>query len=89
MTTTLLAKDTAHQTVFPVFTPGGGFDMPEMQGGADFVMVAGSGDVPCSAVGAQNRLVAVRHLFRQWQAGAVLDAAALSRGAVPACNRGL
>ena len=40
MTTTLLAKDTAHKTVFPVFTPGGGFTMPEMQGGGDFVMVA-------------------------------------------------
>src|SRR5271169_3997174 len=26
MTTTLLAKDTAHRTVFPVFTPGGGFN---------------------------------------------------------------
>jgi glutamine synthetase len=40
MTTTLLAKDTAHRTVFPVFTPGGGFAMGEMQGGGDFVMVA-------------------------------------------------
>ena len=40
MTTTLLAKDTAHRTVYPVFTPGGGFDMAEMQGGGDFVMVA-------------------------------------------------
>jgi glutamine synthetase len=40
MTTTLLAKDAAHKTVFPVFTPGGGFDMAEMQGGGDFVMVA-------------------------------------------------
>ena len=40
MTTTLLAKDTAHKSVFPVFTAGGGFDMAEMQGGADFVMVA-------------------------------------------------
>jgi glutamine synthetase len=40
MTTTLLAKDTAHKSVFPVFSAGGGFDMPEMQGGADFVMVA-------------------------------------------------
>jgi glutamine synthetase len=40
MTTTLLAKDTAHRTVFPVFTPGGGFTMGEMQGGGDFVMVA-------------------------------------------------
>src|SRR6478736_6181424 len=40
MTTTLLAKDTAHRTVYPVFTPGGGFAMKEMQGGGDFVMVA-------------------------------------------------
>jgi glutamine synthetase len=40
MTTTLLAKDTAHKTAFPVFTPGGGFNMEEMQGGGDFVMVA-------------------------------------------------
>jgi glutamine synthetase len=40
MTTTLLAKDTSHHTVYPVFTPGGGFAMEEMQGGGDFVMVA-------------------------------------------------
>ncbi len=40
MTTTLLAKDTSHRTVYPVFTPGGGFAMEEMQGGGDFVMVA-------------------------------------------------
>ncbi|MGA7388589.1 MAG: glutamine synthetase family protein [Pseudolabrys sp.] len=40
ITTTLLAKDTAHRTVYPVFTPGGGFAMTEMEGGGDFVMVA-------------------------------------------------
>lgn len=40
MTTTLLVKDTSHRTVYPVFTPGGGFAMEEMQGGGDFVMVA-------------------------------------------------
>src|SRR6185437_8507331 len=40
ITTTLLAKDTAHRTVFPVFTTGGGFGMPEMQGAADVLMVA-------------------------------------------------
>ena len=40
MTTTLLAKDTSHRTVYPVFTPGGGFNISEMQGGGDFVMVA-------------------------------------------------
>ncbi|HET9718016.1 MAG TPA: glutamine synthetase family protein [Pseudolabrys sp.] len=40
MTTTLLAKDTAHRTVYPVFTRGGGLAKAEMQGGGDFVMVA-------------------------------------------------
>ena len=39
MTTTLLAKDTAHKTIYPVFTEGGGFGMDEMTGGGDFVMV--------------------------------------------------
>ena len=40
MTSTLLAKDTSHKTVFPVFSAGGGFDFAGMQGGADFVIVA-------------------------------------------------
>jgi len=40
LTTTLLAKDTSHKTAFPVFSRGGGFDMDEMQGAADFLMVA-------------------------------------------------
>ena len=40
ITTTLLAKDTSHRSVFPVFTPGGGFGMPEMEGGGDFLMIA-------------------------------------------------
>src|SRR6187200_208648 len=40
ITTTMLAKDTSHKTVFPVFTAGGGFGMPEMEGGGDFLMVA-------------------------------------------------
>jgi glutamine synthetase len=39
-TTTLFAKDTSHKTVFPVFTPGGGFDLDEMEGGADALMIA-------------------------------------------------
>lgn len=38
--TSLIAKDTAHRTVFPVFTSGGGFDMPEMQGASDMLMIA-------------------------------------------------
>lgn len=40
ITTTMLAKDTSHRTVFPVFTPGGGFGMREMEGGADVLMIA-------------------------------------------------
>jgi glutamine synthetase len=39
ITTTMFAKDTSHRTVFPVFTAGGGFGMPEMQGAADVLMV--------------------------------------------------
>src|SRR5437016_4304859 len=40
ITTTMLAKDTSHKTVFPVFTAGGGFGMKEMEGAADVMMVA-------------------------------------------------
>jgi len=39
ITTTMLAKDTSHRTVFPVFTAGGGFGMKEMEGAADVLMV--------------------------------------------------
>lgn len=40
LTSTLLAKDTSHKTVFPVFSAGGGFAMEGFQGGADFTVVA-------------------------------------------------
>lgn len=40
ITTTMLAKDSSHRTVFPVFTAGGGFGMKEMEGAADVLMVA-------------------------------------------------
>ena len=36
----LLAKDTSNKTVFPVFTPGAGLGMPELEGAADALMVA-------------------------------------------------
>ena len=39
-TTTLLVKDTSHRSVFPVFSAGGGFGMAEMEGGADFLLIA-------------------------------------------------
>lgn len=39
ITTTLLAKDSSHKTVYPVFSKGGGFGMTEMQGAGDFIAV--------------------------------------------------
>jgi glutamine synthetase len=39
----LLAKDTANRTVFPVFTLGAGLDMPELEGAADARMIADPG----------------------------------------------
>lgn len=35
----LLAKDTSHKTVFPVFSAGAGLDLAQMQGAADMVML--------------------------------------------------
>jgi len=78
ITTTMFAKDTAHRTVFPVFTSGGGFGMPEMEGAADVLMVADpisfralpwaptSGWLLCDVYFADGRLVpfATRHIFR-------------------------
>jgi glutamine synthetase len=43
MTSTLLAKDTSHRTVFPVFTAGAGMGLDEMAGAGNFVMVADPG----------------------------------------------
>lgn len=40
LTSTLLAKDTSHKTVFPVFEAGGGFAIDGFQGGADFTIVS-------------------------------------------------
>jgi glutamine synthetase len=40
LTSTLLGKDTAHKTVFPVFAKGAGLGVDKLQGGADFTIVA-------------------------------------------------
>jgi glutamine synthetase len=78
ITTTMLAKDTAHRTVFPVFTAGGGFGMREMEGAADVIMVAdptsfrvlpwasATGWLLCDLYFADGRPVpfATRHLYR-------------------------
>lgn len=39
MTSTLLLKDTAHRTVYPVWQSGAGMNLSEMTGASDFVMV--------------------------------------------------
>jgi glutamine synthetase len=78
ITTTMLAKDTSHRTVFPVFTAGGGFGMPEMEGAADVLMVPdpltfrvlpwapATGWLMCDVYFADGRPVpfATRHLYR-------------------------
>jgi glutamine synthetase len=78
ITTTMLAKDTSHRTVFPVFTTGGGFGMREMEGAADIVMVpdpttfrvlpwvTGTGWLLCDIYFADGRPVpfATRNLYR-------------------------
>src|SRR5690242_8634008 len=43
MTSTLLAKDTSHRNVFPVFEAGAGMGVPEMGGAGNFIMVADPG----------------------------------------------
>ena len=40
LTSTLLLKDTAHRTAYPVFSAGGGHGIAEMQGAADVLIVA-------------------------------------------------
>ena len=79
ITTTLLAKDTSHKTVFPVFTAGGGFGMEEMEGAGDFLMIADpttfrvlpwaptTGWMLCDMYFGDGRPVpfSTRHLYRQ------------------------
>ena len=95
ITTTMLAKDTSHRTVFPVFTAGGGFGMKEMEGAADVLMVADpttfrvlpwaptTGWLLCDLYFADGRPVpfATRHLYRK-----VLDQA--RRSAATISSRG-
>lgn len=78
ITTTMFAKDTSHRSVFPVFTAGGGFGMPEMQGAADAIMLpdpttfrvlpwsASTGWLLCDVYFADGRPVpfATRNLYR-------------------------
>src|SRR3984957_8880654 len=83
ITTTLLAKDTSHRSVFPVFTAGGGFGMREMEGGGDMLMIADpssfrvlpwaprTGWLLCDIYFGDGRPVpfATRHVYRQARPG--------------------
>ena len=79
MTSTLLAKDTAHRTVFPVFAAGGGFGIDEMEGAGDFVMVADPATFRVLPWANATGWMLCDIVFPERQAGAVLDARALSR----------
>ena len=52
MTSTLLAKDTSHRTVFPVFAKAAAWACREMEGAGNFVHGCRSGDLPRAAMGA-------------------------------------
>src|SRR6202007_997640 len=78
ITTTMLAKDTSHRTVFPVFTSGGGFGMKEMEGAAAVLVARDpltfrvlpwsptTGWVLCDIYFADGRPIpfSTRHLYR-------------------------
>jgi glutamine synthetase len=78
-TTTMLLKDTAHRTVFPVWSPGGGFGMKELEGAADVMMLPDpttfrvlpwaphTGWMLCDIVFADGRPMplSTRHIYKQ------------------------
>jgi len=79
VTSTLLLKDTAHRTVFPVWSAGAGIGLREVEGAADFLLlpdpatfrvlpwVQGTGWMLCDAYYADGREVpfATRRLCRE------------------------
>ena len=86
ITTTLLAKDTSHKTVFPVFTPGGGFGMPEMEGAGDFLLIADPTTFRVLPWAPQTGWVLCDMYFADGQGGAVLDPPPLPPCAPQACG---
>src|SRR5580700_6559879 len=78
-TTTMLLKDTSHRTVFPVWQPGGGFGMKELEGAADAIMLPDpttfrvlpwaphTGWMLCDIVFADGRPMplSTRHIYKQ------------------------
>ncbi len=89
ITSTLLAKDTSHRTVFPVFTAGGGFGMPEMEGGSEVLMLADPSSFRVLPWAPRTGWLLCDLYFRRRQAGSVRDPARLPAGAAPARRRRL
>ncbi len=87
-TTTMLLKDTAHRTVFPVWGAGGAFGSSEWEGAADVMMLPDPSTFRAAALGAAYRLDAVRHRLCRRPADAAQHAPDLSPGAVVARRRG-
>jgi glutamine synthetase len=77
MTSTLLAKDTSHRTVFPVFDAGDG--LPP-QGAGNIIMVADPDDLPRAAMG-RRPAGCWRHRARR-RAPVTLSTRALYRAAL-------
>ena len=79
ITTTMLAKDTSHRTVFPVWGAGGAFGSHEWEGAADCMMLPDpstfrvlpwaphTGWMLCDIVFSDGRPMplSTRHLYRQ------------------------
>src|ERR1700743_3877664 len=74
ITTSLLAKDTSHKTVFPVFTAGGGFGLKEMEGAADALMVPDPATFRTLPWSPGTGWVRWAPFFGNWHAGAFFAA---------------
>ncbi len=80
---TLLLKDTAHRTVFPVFNADDNPLLRGLRGAADVLMVADPLSFRVLPWAPTYRLAALRRLFRRRHAGAVFDAPDPARRARP------
>jgi len=78
----LAGQDTSHKTVFPVFTAGGGFGMPEMEGGCDMLMIADPSSFRVLALGAATGCCSATFISPTGRRCRV-DPASLPAGAAP------
>src|SRR4030081_192019 len=69
----VLIMDTTNNIIVPLFAPGGGFGIPEMTGYPDVILVPDPRTFRVLPWASPARLVALRHVLRKRQAGALLD----------------